>query len=258
MKIYIKSAVTLLSDEPYNVKQSLASDPDTSADVLDELADMLIPMDPALSYLCQNPNTSMETVLKLHNRYPDNTSIVDALVRRTDISPDMLDELASDYADKITVIDGVAENPNVATSTLIKLFEIRPKRSVTRLSLSKRKDVPTEVVSEILKTSNGLNDGIDKEDDVLLNILKNNELTPDQFERVYRLAYICSGSLHKVTLLLAESDQTPPEELNRIAASPYFGVKLAVYNNPNTPEETIERLNRTFQNINNLKNRTST
>ena len=232
MKRYIRSAVTDISEESWEVRYDIASDPDTSSDTLHSLASSVTEgRDPLLSAICGNPNVSFQTLSILYNRFPCTTVEV-SLASHPDTPDDMLVRL-SEYDLRMALI--VAGRTDISTDMLARLNEEYPDSKSIRLRLSERTDVPTDVISKLLQQSNGL--GV--EDDLLLNIIKNNKLTYEQQARIYRLVDICQIDLHKVCLFLAESDETPPQVLRSMAAYPYQAkdVRQAIYENPNTDEQ---------------------
>ena len=184
MKRYIKSAILPLSEIDWMTQEDIAHDPNTPTGVLDELANIKeYSKYNDLSYhVCCNPNVSFDTVLRFYEEYPEDVRFAEALAKHKDTPPDMLDDLVSTtrYGKKGTYyINYVAKNPNTRTSTLIKMFKHHPQNRTIWEVLSMRSDVPTDVISKLLNEFHG---HFDQEDDILLNIINNNDLTQEQFE----------------------------------------------------------------------------
>lgn len=129
MKRYIKSAILPLSEMDWRAQEDIALDPNTSTEVLDELANIqeYSKYNNILYYICRNPNVSFDTVLGFHEKYPDDGRFAHALAQHKDTPPDMLDDLVMtgelySNSDYYSIRDAITKNPNTTTETLIKIY----------------------------------------------------------------------------------------------------------------------------------------
>ncbi len=122
MKRYIKSAIYNITDEDYNTRWELAKSPDTSPEILTQLAE---DYEPQISYkaLC-NPSTPPEVLKKFVDIAPNSYNYSGTKAELAMTNPSMPVEVLSNLDKYKHLWDVIAVNKNTPTKTLVRLIEL--------------------------------------------------------------------------------------------------------------------------------------
>lgn len=121
MKLYIKSATVPLSKIPMADRVDIAKDPDTSLDILEELANSKSMM--VCRALALNPNVTHEILIKLFNKAEAKEDYVIAhnISKNPNLNADLLDKYASSSHDVFRCV--ASYNKLTPIPTLKKLLK---------------------------------------------------------------------------------------------------------------------------------------
>jgi hypothetical protein len=222
MKRYIKATVADLSNEPLYVKMELVRDPDTSSDILAELAN--------------STSTNDERVRAEITLHPN-------------ITPAIVERLSNDPV--MEVRRAVALNANIPEHILLKLAHDR-ERDV-RLALLHNSHLRPMAVLESLVTDDDesirrrVAEQIDDED--ILDLMADDEDADIRYA-ITQNPSITSTILHK---LISDSDRfvrrevarninTSADDLISLSRDRDLRVRIAVADNPNTPEDVVRKI----------------
>jgi len=248
MKIYVKSAIVPIGDEPDEVRREVARNPAASPDVLAELS-----KDPTWRVrksVVNNPNTSMET-------FEDMAKMQDSRYRRAVAKspltpPELLAQLATDRG--YTVRSAVAKNPNTSIETLEKLANDKnidvvwnalqnPNADKLREQLYDSSDYSIASAIACCKyTSTDLLDKmVDANSPVISTVAANHHTSVATLTKIANSAS-SSEPLKNVVMNPNTPANLISEIYNREDLDKLPGVSMAIAKNPNTPVSILKEI----------------
>lgn len=158
MKRYIRSAIYNIADEDYNTRWELAKSPDTSPEILAQLAE---DYEPQISYKAlHNPSTPPEVLKKFVDTAPtsyDYNSGTKAEIAMT--NPSMPVEVLSNLDKYKRLWDAIAVNKSTPKRTLVRLIELADSTHDLQLlsNIAMNPNAPKQFLSRMINTNSSPN-----------------------------------------------------------------------------------------------------
>ncbi len=145
MKIYIKATVSDISSEPLESRQDIAIDPDTSVEVLEQLA--TDPDDAVRLCILVNPNTPQAIVDSILDSGDQN--FLEKVASCVSIDSDILNKLA--LHDQARIRSYVAWNSNTSPETLAMLAN--DKNAGVVREVASNRNTPEATLANLFETT---------------------------------------------------------------------------------------------------------
>ena len=233
MKRYIKSAVESLSGYDWKTKYEIASDPETTSDVLEQLADSDSSV--VTNAIIGNDNVTADILDKIADNIlrfiGKDADILERIAQHPKVSKNTLAKIVTQGMDDLDesyrgceVLIAVAENPNTSLMTLKRLSNCSDLD--VRNAVAKNPNSSSAILRHMVRVDNS----------IIPYVLTNPNIP---MELLLKLA---KSTDHWTREGVACNPSTPPEVLTSLASDESYYVRESLAENVNTPIDVLKQL----------------